>query len=255
MRAHIVHPGFRFAGLAQLADPRLTLASLVPFCAGAVIAFDQRGSIDAGLALWAYVAIFLIEIGKNALNNLYIRPRPGHPQLLPDEDLINIGWIAFMGAAVIGTFVASESTPALLLLGAFAAAVAAAYAIPPIALAKHGLGEAAIAVVYGPGIVIGTLLVLRGTLTAEAIVVAITLGLLMAATSATNRGHVRTLLYVVAFAVPLVWAVYVGPFRLTAAFAGIPVAMLTSERDVDDVWPLATFALTGVALSAAIAWL
>ena len=188
MRVHAVHPFLSFhpERLAQLADPKLVLASLVPFCAGAAIAFDQRSFIDVGLALVVYVAIFLMAL---------------------------------------------------------------AYA--PVSLAKRGWNELVIGVIYGPVIVAGTLLTLKGAVTVEAMVVATTLGLLMAATTARNK----MTLMIVAFALPLVCAVYIGPFRLTAVFAGIPVAMLTSEREEDDPWPLATFALTGLALSAAIAWL
>jgi hypothetical protein len=188
MRVHAVHPFLSFhpERLAQIADPKLVLASLVPFCAGAALAFDQRGSIDIGLGLVVYVAIFLMAL---------------------------------------------------------------AYA--PVSLARPGWNDLALGVIYGPVIVVGSLLTLKGVLTAEAMIVSVTLGLLMAATAARHK----TTLLIIAFAVPLVWAVYAGPFRLTAVFAGIPAAMLTSERDEDDPWLLATFALTGLALSAAIAWL
>lgn len=281
MRAHIVHPLFTFhperlrswfSGLAQLADPKLTLASLVPFSAGVAIAFDQRGSVNAGLVASAFLAIWLIEVGKNAVNNLYIGPRPGRAQLLTDDDLINIGWVCFVSAAVVGTFVAAVSTPGLLLLAAFAAALAGAYAIPPLSLAERGYGEAAVAIIYGPGILIGSLLMLGGSVTPESIIVATTLGLLMSATVVVSgvdhiefsRANALTnLLFIVAFAAPIVWAVYVGPFRLAAAIVGVPVAIFTSMtmqrgeamRDDAETWTLATFALTGVALAAGIAWI
>ena len=274
MRAHIAHPVFTFhperlrtrlSGIAQLVDPRLTLASLVPFCAGAAIAFDQREAIDVGLAATAYAAIFLIEVGKNALNTLYMGPRRGRPSLLDEYDLANIGWICFAGAMVIGTFVASASIPALLLLAAFAAAIAAAYAIPPVSLARRGFGGLAVAVIYGPGILLGTLLMLKGVMTVESLVVAATLGVLMSTTVLVGENSTSyvSVLLIVAFAIPLVWGVYVGPFRLVTAICGAPFALLASSnmgrgdatREVAETWTLATFAITGVALSAAVALL
>ena len=185
MRAHIVHPLSGLHNITHFIDPRLIVASLVPFCAGAAIAFDQRGSIDIGLAFSGYIVALLATL--------------------------------------------------------FASAVADAYAMPAVTLG----------IVAGPGVVLGSLLMLRGSITAEAFVIAIVLGLLMAATVSRAKG----LLFVIAFAVPLVWGVYAGPFRLTVAFCGIPVAMIAADRKSDEIWTLATFALTGVALAAAIAWL
>jgi hypothetical protein len=161
---------------------------------------------------------------------------------------------------VVGTFVASASIPALLLLAAFATLVAGAYA-----MAKRGFGGFAVAVIYGPGILVGSLLMLRGFITAETIVIAIALGVLMSTTVLVNQNSTAfvNVILIVAFAVPLVWGMYVGPFRLITAICGVPFALLASSnmgrgeatRDVAETWTFATFAITGVALSAAVALL
>src|SRR5512142_3300987 len=59
-----------FQGIWRLADPKIALASIVPFIVGTALAHDQNQLIDPIIAAGAFVAIFLVEVGKNALNDL-----------------------------------------------------------------------------------------------------------------------------------------------------------------------------------------
>lgn len=291
------------AGVWRLVDPKIALASVVPFMVGIALAVEQGGSIRWGLAAAAFAAIFLVEVGKNAVNDLCdfesdiaVTPDERSPfsggkrvlvdALLTDHDLVVIAWVAFIGAGVIGLEVATRSQPMLLLVGAAAAAISILYAAPPIKLAARGLGELAVGIVYGPGIVLGTVLLLRASITAEAVTASIVLGFLIANVLLINeipderadrqahkntlvvrlgRDRAETLIIVVftcAFAVPVLAATYVlVPFRMTAMLAGVPTAILAASllRRAPGGHPpvaaqamtLGTYVITGAAFAAA----
>ena len=272
---HVLHERQRnlLAGIWRLVDPKIALASLIPFIAGAALAIDQRGSIEWGLALAAFLAIFLVEVGKNAVNDLYdfrsgadtaVRDDERSPfsggkrvlvdHLVTERDLVVIAWIAFAAAGLIGLEIASRSRPELLLLGALAALISILYAAPPFKLASRGLGELAVFAVYGPGIMLGTVLLLRGDVTVEAMVVSIALGFLIANVLLINevpderadrlagkrtlvvrlgRDRVETLIalvFIVGFLVPAIAAAYgLAAFRVTSLLAGIPAAMFAAS--------------------------
>ncbi len=293
------------AGVWRLVDPKIALASVVPFVAGAAIAFDQRGRIEWGLAAAAFAAIFLVEVGKNAVNDLYdfrsgadtnVLPEERSPfsggkrvlvdHLLTETDLVVIAWIAFGAAGLIGVEVAQRSNPELLVLGAVAALISMIYAMPPIQLSARGLGEIAVGLVYGPGIVLGSVLLLRGALTFEAVLASIAFGFLIANVLIINevpderadrlagkrtlvvrlgRDRAPALLAIVftlAFAIPAVAAMYGdAPFRMTALLSGVPTAALATAllRRTPSGPPIAaqtmtlvTYVLTGAAYSAAV---
>ena len=289
------------AGVWRLVDPKIALASVVPFFAGVSLAVSQNVPIRWGLVAAAFAAIFLVEVGKNAVNDLCdfetdiaVTPEERSPfsggkrvlvdALLTDYDLRIIAWVAFIAAGAIGLEVAGRSRPSLLLLGLAAALISVVYAAPPIKLAARGLGELAVLAVYGPGIVLGTLLLCDGRITAEAVIGSVSLGLLIANVLLINevpderadrlagkrtlvvrvgRDRTETLLAIVftcAFAIPVAAAAYgVVPFRMTAMLAGIPTAALAVSvlRQTPGGHPpvpaqaltLVTYVVTGVAFS------
>lgn len=215
MRFSLTHPPLGLAergdrsillGLWRLADPKIAVASLVPFCVGAALAWRDAQRIDLGLAAAAFLVLFLVEIGKNAVNDLYdfrsgadtaVLPNERTPysggkrvlvdHLLTERDLVVIAWLTFAVAGVLGFVIAFERQPLLLLLGAAAALVSVLYSMPPVQLSYRGLGELAVAAVYGPGIVFGSLLLFGGTVTAETVAASIIFGLLIAVVLLTNE--------------------------------------------------------------------
>lgn len=290
-------------GFWRLADPKIALASLVPFCAGAAIAWWEQHALSFAIAAAAFAAIFCVEVGKNAVNDLYdfrsgadpaVRPEERSPysggkrvlldHLLTERDLIVIAWTTFTLAAVIGTAVAMATAPALLAFGAAAALVSILYVMPPVKLAYRGLGELAVFAVYGPGIVLGTVLLFGGALTTEAVSVSIILGLLIAAVLLTNElpdaradeaAGKRTLivrmgrdlgtsfigiLFAMAFGLALMLVAYRGSTWVAGTLIGIPfsyVAHTLLRRDFDrppiagQTATLITYAVTGLGLAIA----
>jgi 1,4-dihydroxy-2-naphthoate octaprenyltransferase len=289
-------------GLWRLADPKIALASLVPFCTGAALVWRNGGGLPWGIAGAAFAAILLVEVGKNAVNDLYDfrsgadtavlseerSPYSGGKRVLVDHllterDLVVIAWFAFTLAAVIGTAVALATTPALLLLGAAAALVSILYVMPPVQLAYRGLGELAVFAVYGPGILLGTILLFGGRITVEEVGAAVMLGILIAVVLLANelpdaradsvagkrtlvvrlgRRHATWLigvLFLLAFSIAAA-LVYSGASYFAGALAGAPIAALAYWRFVrQPVGPpiagqtatLIAYAVTGLALAIA----
>ncbi len=186
-------------GVWRLVDPKIALASFVPFVVGAAMAHMYGASIDPFIAAGAFAAIFLVEVGKNAINDLVdwrsgadaaVRDDERSPfsggkrtivdGLLTERELVVIAWIAMLLAGLLGLAVASVTTPALLILGAAAAAVAAIYSLPPFKLSYRGLGELAVFLAYGPGIVIGSVLLFGGPVTLDVATISVCLGLIIA---------------------------------------------------------------------------
>jgi len=71
--------------------------------------------------------------------------------------------------------------PAVFWPGITGVALAYFYHAPPLRLSYRGLGEAAVAIAYGPLICAGTYLVQRGTIPAGVVLAAVPLGILIAA--------------------------------------------------------------------------
>lgn len=203
---HPTHAQHVLRGIWRLADPKITIASLVPFAAGVALAFEQRGAADWSLVIAAYLTIFFIEVGKNAVNDIYdfrsgadsgVREDERSPfsggkrtildALLTENDLAVIGAVAFTLAAVVGTEVARRASPALFVLGAAAALISVLYVMPPVKLSYRGLGELAVFAVYGPGIFLGAMLLLHATITVEAIVASAVFGVLIALVLLVNE--------------------------------------------------------------------
>lgn len=162
----------------HLFDPRIALASVVPLILGMAIAYADGRSIELWIALAAVVAIVSVEVGRSAIHEISGWRRMRGDEPLAAVDLANIAWFSLAVAAVIGTFIANATRPSLLFLGAAAAAIAAADSIKPFRLSDRGLGELAVGLVYGPCMVLGTVLMFGADITRTAVASSIVLGLL-----------------------------------------------------------------------------
>jgi 1,4-dihydroxy-2-naphthoate polyprenyltransferase len=182
--------------LQAVRAPFLT-ATLVPVLVGAALAW-QAGPLDWGLLALTLLGVALLHTGTNALNDYFdaksgadaanATPTPfsGGSRviqrgLLPVK---TVGWLGFtltaLGCVVGLALVALAGLP-VLWIGLAGVAIGVAYTAPPFRLAHRGLGELAVAVAFGPLVVLGAFFVQTGAFTAAAAWAGVPVGLLIAA--------------------------------------------------------------------------
>jgi 1,4-dihydroxy-2-naphthoate polyprenyltransferase len=101
--------------------------------------------------------------------------------LLTPRQTAAISWIGYGLAIAAGITLAAYRHPAVLWLGVAGVGLAYFYHADPLRLSYRGLGEAAVAVTYGPLIACGTYLVQRGEWGAHVLWASLPLGLLIGA--------------------------------------------------------------------------
>lgn len=193
------------AGLWRLADPKISLASLASMGLGAAAAAHDGPVAWKWLAL-TVAGIFFIEVAKNASGELFdfdsgtdlaVRPEDRSPfsggkrvlvdALLTRGQTIGIAAVAYALGAAGGLVIAAAREPRVLWLGVVGMALAYFYHAPPIQLSYRGLGEAAVAVCYGPLVCAGTYLVQRGDISPRVVLLSLPLGALVSAFLLVNE--------------------------------------------------------------------
>ena len=187
------------AGIWRLADPKISLASFAGMFLAACFA-----AVDAGLHLgWlglTVLGVFCVEVAKNASGevidfdtgtDLAVRedersPFSGGKRVLVDGLLTRrqtwaIAASGFGAAIVIGLLIVGFRDSRVLLFGLPGMALAWYYHGGSLRLAYRGWGELAVALAYGPLVVLGTYFVQAGYLNATLIHLSMILGLLVAA--------------------------------------------------------------------------
>lgn len=183
------------AGIWRVADPKITLASVASMILGGAVA-AAHGAIAWQWFALTVVGIFFIEAAKNAsgeifdwdsgadqgLKNDERTPFSGGKRVLVDG-LMTRRQCAVMAAVFYALGVGSGLAivvwrePSVLWLGMVGVGLAYFYHAPPLSLSYRGLGEAAVALAYGPVIACGTYLVQRGTISVAVVLASLPLGL------------------------------------------------------------------------------
>lgn len=185
-------------GFWQLADPKIWIASTVPMLIGTGLAYGKTGTLEAEWVVLAFVSIYLIEIGKNAVNELFdylsgvdrfVRedertPFSGGKKTIVDGklSLVETGLIGIvtLGAAfLLGLYAAVVKEPAIFWVGMAGGLISIAYTFPPFKLCYRGLGEAVIGITYGPLMVSGMYLLLTHAWTWDIALVGVPVGFLI----------------------------------------------------------------------------
>ncbi len=187
------------AGFWRLADPKISLASFAGMFMAACFA-----AVDVGLHLgWlalTVLGVFCVEVAKNASGevidfdsgtDLDIRPEERSPfsggkrvlvdGLLTRRQTWTIAAAGFAGAIVIGLLIAAFRDSRVLVFGLPGLALAWYYHGGSLRLAYRGWGELAVALAYGPLVVLGTYFVQAGYLNGTLVHLSLILGLLVAA--------------------------------------------------------------------------
>ncbi|HYM40077.1 MAG TPA: prenyltransferase [Thermoplasmata archaeon] len=182
-------------------QPHSFVASAVGVFLGTAIAYARRGVFDAPTFLLTLLGVVALQAATNMSNDTVdflhgvddlpphlVSPFTGGARVLPDGQLTvhahRRAWIALyaVGGAV-GLLLAGTRPNGwiLLVLGLLGGALGAFYTLPPFSLQYHGLGDVAVGLVFGPIVTLGAFAVQTGSLSLEALLASLPLGILVAA--------------------------------------------------------------------------
>lgn len=173
-------------------------ATIVPVVLGIVIA-AAHGAFDLWSAVLTVIGASFVQLGLNVANDVFDTALGADDaNVTPTKysggsRVIQYGLVSFrrmamlatgfyIGAAVIGlVLLATRGSPALLVIGVAGFVVSIAYTAPPLKLVYRGLGEIAVAVGFGPLMLLGAYVVQTGgTISWEPVVASIPVALLVA---------------------------------------------------------------------------
>ncbi len=182
-------------------QPHSFVASAVGVFLGTAIAYARAGVFDAAAFLVTLGGVVVLQAATNMSNDTVdylngvddlpphlVSPFTGGARVLPDRELTveahRRAWIALyaLGALCgISLVLTRPNGWILLVLGLVGGALAVFYTLPPFSLQYHGLGDVAVGVVFGPIVTVGAYAVQAGSLSWEALLASIPLGILVAA--------------------------------------------------------------------------
>ncbi len=185
-------------GIWRLADPKISLASVASLLLGTGAAVGE-GRVAWGWLPVVILGILSLEVAKNAAGefvdwdsgvDLGVAPQDRSPfsggkrvivdGLLTRKEAHRVAAVSWAVAFLAGVVLIGGRDPRVVLIALPGASLAWAYHGAPVRLAYRGGGEIAVLLAYGPGIALGTALVLRGAIPPALPGHAFLLGLLIA---------------------------------------------------------------------------
>src|ERR1700759_1701824 len=150
-------------------------AGLLPYLLGAAWAYSIEGVFNAAVFWSGLAGVVLAVVGVEAFNE-YFDAQMGTDRVFNPEDLppmtATVFWIgvaAFAGALAVGIHLTVRGGWPILAFALLGGAAAIFYEAPPIRWSYRGLGEAVIALAYGPWMVMGSVYLHTGTLPSGAL--------------------------------------------------------------------------------------
>lgn len=171
------------------------IATILPVAIGAAVAF-RAGHFDLTLFALTLAGALLLHLGVNTAND-YFDSRLGADDinttptpysggsrviqygLLPGTAVLSLSTSAYLAGSLIGLYLAFTRGLPVLLIGLVGLVVSWGYTAPPLKLAYRGLGELVVGLGFGPLLVLGAYYVQAQTVSIEAGLVSIPLGLLV----------------------------------------------------------------------------
>ena len=167
-------------------------AGLLPYLLGAAWAYALAGAFDAAVFWSGLGGVVLAVVGVESFNE-YFDSQMGTDRVFNPEDLPPMsGWVfwlgiaAFAGALAVGIYLTYRGGWPILAFAVLGGLAAIFYVAPPIRWAYRGMGEAVIALSYGPWMVLGSLYLHTGTLSWGALWASLVPGLLIMALAVVN---------------------------------------------------------------------
>ena len=182
-------------------QPHSFVASMVGVFLGSAIAYARASAFDLPAFLLTLAGVVLLQAATNMSNDTVdylhgvddlpphlVSPFTGGARVLPEKELSveahRRAWIVLyaLGGGIGLVLAATRPNGWLLLvLGLAGGALAVFYTLPPFSLQYHGLGDVAVGAVFGPIVTLGSYAVQTGSLSLEAFLASIPLGILVAA--------------------------------------------------------------------------
>lgn len=178
--------------------PRTLVAGAVPVTVGSALAF-RDGFFQLLPALGCLVGALLIQVGTNLVNDYFDfkrgadnadrlgPPRATQQGWLTPKSVFTGAMVCFALAFAVGMYLVSVAGWPLLVVGVTSLLAGYAYTGGPFPLAYNGLGDVFVLVFFGFVAVGGTYYVQAGTVSPQAILAAIPVGLLGVALLAVNN--------------------------------------------------------------------
>jgi 1,4-dihydroxy-2-naphthoate polyprenyltransferase len=167
-------------------------AGLLPYLLGTAWAFGRFGTFDAKIFLAGLAGVACAVVGVEAFNE-YFDARMGTDRVFNPVDLppvadsvLWLGVAAFACALLIAVGLTLRTGWPILAFAALGGAAAIFYEAPPVRWVYRGLGEAAIAVSYGPAMVLGSLFLQVHAVSAGAFWASLVPGFLIMALAVAN---------------------------------------------------------------------
>ena len=192
------HQKFLPDGLSMAARLPFLSATIIPVVLGIAIA-AAHGAFDLLTAVLTVIGASFVQLGLNVANDVFDSIQGADDaNVTPTKysggsRVIQYGLVSFrrmaataaacyLAAAAIGiVLLVLRGSPALLAIGVAGIIVSLAYTAPPLKLVYRGLGEIAVAVGFGPLMLLGAYVVQTGgALAWEPVVVSIPIALLVA---------------------------------------------------------------------------
>jgi len=188
---------FGFLALRTTRLPFLT-ATIVPVLLGILIA-TSHGAFDLASAALTVIGAAFVQLGLNVVNDVFdsvqgadeanVTPtqfsggsRVIQYGLVTLRQMATLATVFYVAAGLIGlVLLATRGSIALLVIGVVGFIVSLGYTAPPLKFVYRGLGEIAVAIGFGPLMLLGAYVVqTRGALAWEPIVASIPIALLVA---------------------------------------------------------------------------
>jgi 1,4-dihydroxy-2-naphthoate polyprenyltransferase len=167
-------------------------AGLLPYLLGAAWAYAVAGAFDAAVFWSGLGGVVLAVIGVESFNE-YFDSQMGTDRVFDPQDLPPMsGWVlwlgiaAFAGALAVGIYLTYRGGWPILAFAVLGGLAAIFYVAPPIRWAYRGMGEAVIALSYGPWMVLGSLYLHTATVSWGALWASLVPGLLIMALAVVN---------------------------------------------------------------------
>lgn len=189
-------------GFWQIADPKLWVASAMPMLAAFSLALHHRREEPLIITLFwfalAATAVFAVETGKNAINELVdfridlsVSPENITPfnagkktltqGILKKRECALIAVLSYLFCGGAGALIVFFRSFESLYIGLLGVLLSVLYSLPPFKLCYRGFGEAAVGLSFGPVLMAGISLVISGKIVGEVMAASAVMGFFIAA--------------------------------------------------------------------------